>query len=171
MNWYCIRSQPKHEHIAAGHLRQEGLEVYLPRIRFRKATKEGPVWFTEALFPCYFFARFDLSRCMRMVQHAQGVSAIVHFGQHYPPVADEVIGELRALVGADELRVIEEDLAPGAPVIISGGSFDNFRAVVTRVVPARQRVAVLLDFLGRQMVVEVPAAAVLPDSAARHRLG
>jgi hypothetical protein len=32
--WFCVRSQPKHEHIAAAHLKQEpGIEVYLPRIQ------------------------------------------------------------------------------------------------------------------------------------------
>src|ERR1039458_7771599 len=61
--WFCIRSQPKHEHIAAAHLKREpGIEVYLPRVRFKRATRRGPVWFTEAFFPNYLFARFDLGR-------------------------------------------------------------------------------------------------------------
>ena len=32
--WYCVRTKPKHEHIAAGNLaRQAGLEVFCPRLR------------------------------------------------------------------------------------------------------------------------------------------
>jgi len=57
--WFCVRSQPKHEHIAAARLRESGLEVFLPRIRFKKHSVRGPVWVTEALFPNYLFARFD----------------------------------------------------------------------------------------------------------------
>ena len=50
--WFCLRTQPKHEHIAAAHFRGDpDLEVYLPRIRFKRATRRGPVWFTEALVP------------------------------------------------------------------------------------------------------------------------
>ena len=42
--WFCLRSQPKHEHIAAGHLRQiEGVEVFNPRIRFTRPTRVGPI--------------------------------------------------------------------------------------------------------------------------------
>ena len=40
--WFCLRAQPKHEHIAAGHLRElPGIEVFLPRIRFRRQTRRG----------------------------------------------------------------------------------------------------------------------------------
>ncbi len=56
--WYCLRSQPKHEHIAAAHLRLlEGVTVFCPRIRFKRATRQGLVWVTEAMFPGYLFAR------------------------------------------------------------------------------------------------------------------
>ena len=77
--WFCIRSQPKYEHLAAAHLQREpGFEVYLPRIRFKRATRRGPVWFTEALFPNYLFARFDPAACLRRVCHARGVRGVVH---------------------------------------------------------------------------------------------
>ena len=43
--WFCLRTQPKHEHIAAAHLKDDpGIEIYLPRIRFKRATRRGPVW-------------------------------------------------------------------------------------------------------------------------------
>ncbi|MCU0784676.1 MAG: transcriptional activator RfaH [Verrucomicrobia bacterium] len=161
--WFCLRAQPKHEHIAAAHLRKEpDLEVYLPRIRFKRSTRQGPVWFTEALFPSYLFARFDLAAGLRKVHHARGVRGVVHFGSQWPTIPDAVIDTLRATVGADQVHVIQEQLQPGEDVQISGGVFHGLRAVVTRVLPARQRVAVLLEFLGRQTTVELPTGAVLP---------
>src|SRR5258705_250702 len=58
--WFCLRARSKHEHIAARHLQQmTDVEVFLPRIRFRRKTRQGPAWVTEALFPNYLFARFD----------------------------------------------------------------------------------------------------------------
>src|ERR1051326_6145194 len=102
--WFCLRTQPKHEHIAAGHLKSEpGIEVYLPRIRFKRSTRRGPVWFTEALFPNYLFARFDLALNLRKRHHIRGVRGVVHFGEHWPAIPDGVIAELRATVGADEV--------------------------------------------------------------------
>jgi transcriptional antiterminator RfaH len=162
--WFCLRTQPKHEHIAAAHLRKEpDIEVYLPRIRFRRATRRGPVWFTEALFPNYLFARFDLAACLRGVCHTRGVRGVVHFGERWPIVPEGVIEELRATVGADRVHVICEELQPGEAVQIAGGVFHGLRAVVTRVMPSRERVAVLLEFLGRQTAVELPGEAVIRD--------
>ena len=52
--WFCLRAQPKHEHIAAQHLKKlPGVEVFCPRVRFQRATRRGKVWFTEAMFPNY----------------------------------------------------------------------------------------------------------------------
>jgi len=154
--WFCIRTQPKHEHIAAKHLQEvPEIEVYLPRIRFKRSTRRGPVWFTEALFPNYLFARFDLAPLARRVRHAQGVRGIVHFGDQWPAIPDKVIEELRAAIGSDDIHIISEPFKPGDAVHISGGSFHGLQAVVTRAMPGRQRVAVLLEFLGRQTMVEL----------------
>ena len=169
--WFCLRTQPKHEHIAAGHLKSEpGIEVYLPRIRFKRSTRRGPVWFTEALFPNYLFARFDLALNLRKMHHIRGVRGVVHFGEHWPAIPDGVIAELRATVGADEVHVIPDEVQPGEMVRISGGTFHGLTAVVTRVMSGRQRVAVLLEFLGRQTPVELASGAVVRDEDDRKRL-
>ena len=166
--WYCIRAQPKHEHIAAGHLKNEpDIEVYLPRIRFKRSTRRGPVWFTEALFPNYLFARFDLAASLRRLHQLQGVRGVVHFGNQWPSIPDGVIAELRATVGSDHIHVIHEELQPGETVKISGGMFHGLTAVVTRIMPARERVAVLLEFLGRQTAVELASGAVVRDENER----
>jgi transcription antitermination factor NusG len=51
--------------------------------------------------------------------------------------------------------VIQKPFQTGDTVQISAGAMCGLEAVVTRVMPARQRVAVLLDFLGRQTTVEL----------------
>lgn len=160
--WFCLRTQPKHEHIAAAHLRMEpDLEVYLPRIRFKRPRHQGAVWFTEALFPNYLFARFDLAASLRKVHHARGVRGVVHFGNRWPAIPDAVIADLRARIGADHTYVIDDHVQPGDAVAIAGGLLHGWHAVVTRVMPGRERVAVLLELLGRQTSVELPSAAVV----------
>lgn len=167
-SWFCIQSQPKHEHIAAAHLRRDsGLEVVLPRIRFRRSTREGPVWFTEALFPGYLFARFALDLLLRRVHHTHSVHGVVHFGDDWPAIPDRIIEELRGAVGADQVHVVQEKLRPGETALVSGGPFHDLRAVITRVMPGRERVAVLLDFLGRQTVVELDGSSLVLEADAR----
>jgi len=142
----------------------------VPRIRFKRATRRGPVWFTEALFPNYLFVRFDLAACLRRVCHARGVRGVVHFGDRWPIVPDAVIEELRISLGTDPVHVIREELQPGETVQIAGGVFHGLRAVITRVMPSRERVAVLLEFLGRQTAVELPSGTLVRDVNERKRV-
>src|SRR5438067_9643480 len=96
LSWYCLRSQPKREHIAAAHVRiLDGITVYCPRIRFEKMTRRGRVWFTEALFPGYLFARFNLATHQKLVTYAQGVTGIVRFGLYPTAIPDEAVEEMR----------------------------------------------------------------------------
>jgi transcriptional antiterminator RfaH len=160
--WFCIRSRPKQEHITAAYLREDlGVEVYLPRVRFRRKTQTGPKWCTEALFPNYLFARFVLSECFRQVHHGHGARGIVHFGSHWPTIPDSLIGELRRTVQDERPYVLREELQAGDRVVISGGPLHDLEAVVTRIMPGKMRAAVLLEFLGRQTTVEVETEALL----------
>lgn len=166
LSWYCVRSHPKHEHIAAAQLRQPGdIEVFVPRIRYRRATRQGPAWVTEALFKDYFFAKFELAVALRRVRHARSVCGVVHFGDHWPSVPEHVIVELRTAMGGQEQCVVEDGLEAGDRVQINAGAVSGLEAVVTRFMPAKQRVAVLLDFLGRQTTLELDRDQVLPVAA------
>lgn len=154
--WFCVRTHSKQEHIAAAQLRQEaGIEVFLPRIRYKRSTPTGSTWVTEALFQCYVFARFDLALELRRVQHTRGVRTVVHFGHRWPAIPDGVIAELRNIMADSELHTIEECLQPGDPVELVGGAVHGLKAVVTRLMPAKERVAVLLELLGQQTLLEL----------------
>lgn len=116
---------------------------------------------TESLFPNYLFARFDWTTSLARVNFAPGVGGVVHFGTQWPMVPDQVIDELRASLGEDNLLVVPGELSPGDEVDISGSPFHGLQAVVQRVMPGKQRVMVLLDFMGRQSTVEVPLSAIV----------
>ena len=56
--WYCARTKPKHEHIAAaGVVSRLDLEVVCPRLRVERPTRRGVVRLLEPLFPGYLFVR------------------------------------------------------------------------------------------------------------------
>lgn len=160
--WFCVRAQPKHEHIAAKHLRcMEGVDVFNPRIRFSRSTRQGPAWVTEAMFPSYLFARFNWKTSLTKVHYAPGVRGVVHFGTRWPTVPDQVIHEIRESLGASEIHVVPSEFVPGEDVEISGGTFHGLQAVIMQVMPGRKRVMVLLDFLGRQTPVEVGVSSLI----------
>jgi transcriptional antiterminator RfaH len=160
--WYCLRSQPKHEHIAAAHLRMlTGVTVFCPRIRFKRATRQGLAWVTEAMFPGYLFARFELGEMHRQVGYAHGVTGIVRFGDRYPTIDEGALVQLQDHTGGTEVKEVDYRISEGDSVEIAEGAFAGLEAVVTQVLPAKQRVRVLMDFLGRKMEAEVEHSSVL----------
>jgi len=162
--WYCIRTKPKCEHIAAAHLRViEGVEAYCPRLRFRKMTRRGPVWFVEALFPGYLFARFTPAEAQQQVAAARGVNSLVRFSGRLASLQDEAIVELRRHMGEEDCKTLDCEVREGGPVTITTGVFMGLATVVTELLPARERVRVLIEFLGENREVEVAKAHVLPD--------
>lgn len=164
--WFCVRSQPKREHIAAAHLRMlPSVEVFCPRLRVKKATKRGLVTFVECLFPNYLFARFDSKLLLHKVKHSPSVSTIVHFGNKLPVVPEEVIHELRSGFPEDEVLDCDRHVEEGDEVTIGDGPFLGMKATVLRVMTPYQRVEVLLELLGRVTPVIVnPALLVVENS-------
>ena len=162
--WFCLRSQPKHEHIVAAHLRETNrFQVFLPRIRFQRATRKGTVWVTEALFPGYLFVKFNWKISLRQVQHISGARGIVHFGNYWPVVPEETLAQLRQTIGTSELLTIAGGFSPGDVVHVADGPLQGLTAVVSRLLPGRQRVEVLMEILGRQTMIEVPSRSVVKE--------
>src|SRR5271155_970146 len=141
--WYCLRSQPKHEHIAAAHLRLlEEVTVFSPRIRFRRSTRRGVVWVTEAMFPGYLFAKFELFKMLRTVHYAHCVSGIVRFTDRFPTIDEQTVERLRDQTDSVGVREIDYQLSQGDDVRITEGIFTGLDAVVTDILPARERVKI-----------------------------
>ena len=159
--WYCLRTQPKHEHIAAAQLRRAlGIEVFCPRVRLQKRTRTGLKWFVEALFPNYLFARFPLRENHARVRYSPGVSGIVQFGERFASVPDEAITELTGFIGAEEVKTVAFEIAEGDEVEIVHGPLQGQHGLVTRLHSAQERVRILLEFLGQTREVEVSLLSV-----------
>jgi transcriptional antiterminator RfaH len=154
--WYCVRSHVKRETVAARHLLQQpGLEVYAPRIRYRKSTRRGAVWFEEALFPGYLFARFDLATQGKAVLYTTGVTGLVRFSGRAARLEDSVLEILKASMQGADVKIFEETLKPGDPTVILDGPFRGLAVVVQQVLPAVDRVRVLFEFLGQTTFLEI----------------
>jgi transcriptional antiterminator RfaH len=159
--WYCVRTKPKHEHIASANLaRHLALEIFCPRLRLERSTRRGLVRVLEPLFPCYMFVRCVLEDKLDDLRYTNGVCSLVNFGGRVAAVPDDVIAGLRAYFADEAILAVKDELQPGAEVVVAGGAFEGMRASVLRVLPARQRVQVLLDILGRPTAVEVERAFV-----------
>jgi len=160
--WYCARTKPKHEHLAAAHMRRNlNLEVFQPQLRVERATRRGVIRMLEPLFPCYVFVRCVLEQCVDEIQYANGVHSLLHFGHRIPPVPDNIVEELRECFEAEDTMTVPDGISPGDEVTIGEGAFAGMRAYVLRLMPAKKRVQVLLEVLGGPTPVEVNRCSVV----------
>ena len=163
--WYCARTKPKHEHIAAAGLATRlGLEVFHPRMQSERATRRGLRRVVEPVFSCYIFVRCPSPDRLDEVRYIPGVSGVVHFGQRIATVPEPVIAELRQCFGSGDPMWVEDPICPGAEVSVAEGAFLGSSGVVVRLLGAKQRVQILLDFLGRPTVAEVDRKSLILES-------
>lgn len=163
--WYCVRAQPKRERMAAANLTaQFAIETYCPLIRFQRSTVRGLVWFEEALFPGYFFARFELATQTRAVTYAPGVLNIPRFGDVVVPIAAAVIDAVRADLAAEAERAATPPPAfqPGQEVSVQAGAMQGLSVQVVKLMPAQERVRVLMEWMGTLVAANFPIADLAP---------
>jgi transcriptional antiterminator RfaH len=94
--WFCLKTQPKHEHVAATGLRRQlNVSCFAPRLRYRKMTRRGAVWFVEAMFPGYLFAEFIYPEQHRRVEYSPGIQGTVQFGDYIATIDSETVAALQ----------------------------------------------------------------------------
>ncbi len=160
--WYVVHTQPNRETRAVQNLQRQGFNAYLPmfkRLR-RHARKTEEV--SRPLFPRYMFVELDLKlERWRSIYSTFGVSQLISTGEEPVPVPAGVVDEIRAREGRDgfvELG-LPPGIGPGSPVRLIDGIFAEAKGVLDRIAD-QYRVSVLLQLLGREVRVFVPAAHV-----------
>lgn len=161
LEWFCLRTQSKREHIAAAILSKiESVEVFCPRISQIKKTRVGKKRFVEAMFPGYIFAKFALVDNYRRVIHTQGVCGIVGHGNRRA-LPERLIDELRASVPEGIIEAPDPSIEPGAKIEFVSGSLQGLNGKVLAQLSSSNRVQVLLEFLGNEITVAVSADDIL----------
>lgn len=163
IGWFCVRCKPRQESVAAGQLSGlEGVELLFPRVRRRRRGKDGAKDVIEPLFPGYLFAAFDAAELSGPVQHTRGVLHLVRRSGKAVPVEPRVIEELRSVGPGAVLDAIDALPAPGERVRVLRGIFEGEQGEVLRLAEPARRVAILLQLLGADQVVELSTDDVGP---------
>jgi transcriptional antiterminator RfaH len=113
------------------------------------------------MFPGYLFAKFVYSTQHRAVESSHGISGIVRFGDRLAILPENIVAALQSRVGAEEIVTVDCSLKVGQSVQVIEGPFQGLEAVVTQVLPAKERIRVLFEFLGRSVEMEIPTGKVL----------
>jgi len=160
--WYVVRTQTNAEAKAARNLLRQGFEIYLPHYLKRRSHARKVEKVAAPLFPRYMFVRIDLAtQRWRSVQSTYGVSHLVLNGSDPAPVAGQVIDALKAREDASGCVTLEQrpKFAMGEKVRVLAGVFADNLGLFDGMAD-RDRVAILLELLGRKVRVSLEADLV-----------
>lgn len=155
--WYVVQTHINAEARAASNLLRQGFEIYLPRYLRRRSHARRIEKVAAPLFPRYMFVSIDTAtQRWRSVQSTYGVSHLVLNGSDPAPVAGAVINALKAREDVRGFVKLDEGptFAIGEKVRVLAGVFaENFGLFDG--MADRDRVAILLDLLGRKVRVSI----------------
>jgi transcriptional antiterminator RfaH len=160
--WYVVQTQVNAEAKAARNLARQGFEIYLPRYLKRRSHARKIEKIAAPLFPRYLFVRIDMAtQRWRSIQSTFGVARLVCNGPDPAPVAQQILGLLRAR--EDESGYVKLDQRPkfalGEKVRVLAGAFAENLGLFDGLAD-RDRIAILLDLLGRKVRVSIAADLV-----------
>jgi transcriptional antiterminator RfaH len=160
--WYVVQTQANGEARAAQNLFRQDFEIYLPRYLKRRRHARKVDFAAKPLFPRYLFVAIDMTaQRWRSIQSTQGVSRLVCNGEEPAAVPNGLLGALKAR--EDDRGFVRMEAKPafslGDKVRVLAGAFvDN--AGLFDGMEDHDRVAILLDMLGRKVRVHLDADLV-----------
>ncbi|MFO1149371.1 MAG: transcriptional activator RfaH [Alsobacter sp.] len=163
LQWYAVQSQPNAELRAAEHLDRQGFACYVPTYLKQRRHARRVETVKAPFFPRYLFVRLDVARQRwRAVNSTVGVTRLVGRGLLPTPVMPGVVDEIRRREGPDGMLRVAPAAArfsPGDAIRVTDGVFEACQGLFLALTD-KDRVAILLDLLGRKVRVVLDAGTV-----------
>jgi len=154
--WYLAYTKPRQEQLALNNLQQQGFDAYLPLYKKFKKTEQGPVALFEPMFPRYIMLKPSKpEQSISAVRNTKGIATLVRFGFEPAQIQDDLVQRIRQLEQDRNQATLQElsNLKVGQTVRLKHTALGGIEGLVQSV--SSKRVAVLLEILGRPMVVEL----------------
>jgi len=157
--WFVAHTQPHAEAKATAHLNRQGFEIYFPRYLKRRRHARRVETVAAPLFPRYLFVAVDLAaQRWRSIYSTVGVHRLVCNGDEPSAVPDGVVEALKSR--EDGNGFIKLDRRPpfrgGDKIRVLDGVFSSCFGLFEGLAE-RERIAILLDLLGRKVRVVLDA--------------
>lgn len=153
--WFVAHTQPHAEAKATSHLSRQGFDIYFPRYLKRRRHARRIETVAAPLFPRYVFVAVDTAaQRWRSIYSTVGVARLVCNGDEPTAVPDGVVEALKSREDADGF--IRLDSRPpfhaGDKIRVLDGAFASCVGLFEGMAE-RERIAILLDLLGRKVRV------------------
>ena len=160
MSWYAVYTQAGKEAFAAENLINQGFEPYLQRYRKRRRHARRVDTVLAPLFPRYLFVRMNPEQQRwRSINGTFGVSYLLSDGNEPRPVPEDIIAAIRAHEDGGIVAVQAPSFEKGQRLRVTDGPFADLEGLF-ECLDDRERIVLLLDFMGRVVTTRLPGHAV-----------
>jgi transcription elongation factor/antiterminator RfaH len=160
VRWYAIQTKGNKERDVAKRLMDLKLEIFLPWLRDRRRIGSKYQWVLVPLFPGYLFCRLDIVVSGKAARYSPGVKDFLKFGNEITAISNDIILALQERCPQGVAAIDPVSLAAGDCIRINEGPFAGLEAIFEKKMKGSERVAVLLEILGRQTRLVLPSETV-----------
>jgi transcription antitermination factor NusG len=157
--WRVLYTKPRAEKKALASLDKKGYCVYLPCVTVVRQWSDRKKKIQEPLFRSYLFVFCKTHQISEAITDAS-IVGIVRFDGRAAVVRDEEMETIRRVEAEkDDVAVVDQKLTAGQKVLIKNGALKGLSGTLTEFRGTR-RVAIEIESLGCNLLVEVPAANI-----------
>lgn len=155
--WYVVQTQLRAEDRASLHLRNQGINVFLPKHKKQRRHARRVEKVLRPLFPGYLFVELDKTRQRwRSINGTVGVLKLVCAGDSPLPVPYGIIEEIKARTNDSGVTYNHSSwFQEGQRVHIQSGAFSDCEGLFEELLD-ENRVIILLNLLGREVRTALP---------------
>jgi transcription antitermination factor NusG len=161
--WYVIYTRCRHEDKVELRLRQQALEVFLPRSPVPSRRRDRKVFLEAPLFPGYVFIYSDLKPpTYREIIKLFGVVRVLGFNGGFSPVPQETVEAIRVAVASGRPCQPWPFVENGRRVRIIDGPLSGVTGTVVASRRTKRKLVVSVELFRRSVAVELADDALEP---------
>jgi len=150
-NWLVATYKINEARRVERNLLNQKFDYFLPRITTKKINSNPKV---EILFPGYIFVNVSFINYSAL-KYTKGIKSIIKFGDNISCISDEEIEVMQIAEETSKIDPVASQIQIGQDVMIAKGSLAGSIVKVCSL-PSKERVGVLLSFLGSLRRVTIP---------------
>jgi transcription antitermination factor NusG len=150
-NWLVATYKINEVRRVESNLLNQKFDYYLPKITTKKINSNPKV---EVLFPGYIFVNTSFENYSAL-KYTMGIKNIIKFGDNISCISDEEIEAMQMAEETSKIDPVASQIQIGQDVMIAKGSLTGSIVKVCSL-PSKERVGVLLSFLGSVRRVTIP---------------
>ena len=150
-NWLVATYKINEVRRVESNLLNQKFDYFLPKITTKKINSNPKV---EMLFPGYIFINTSLENYSAL-KYTMGIRNIIKFGDNISCISDEEIEAMQIAEETSKIDPVASQIQIGQDVMIAKGSLTGSIVKVCSL-PSKERVGVLLSFLGSVRRVTIP---------------